>query len=101
MITTMLLDYPPLKAGQEVEFVEFLPGDCVGIRDLVGNAYQVDASHVSIDFYHKSKVGRPFLSTTEPTVKIEVTLPANLRDKLDMLADGNRSAWIRQAIEEA
>lgn len=44
--------------------------------------------------------GRPFLSDS-PTVKIEVTLPAILRDKLDRIADGNRSAWIRQAIETA
>lgn len=100
MITTMLLDYPPLKAGQEVEFVEWLPGDAVGIRDMDGNAYQVDASHVSADFYRKSKGGRPTLSDG-PTVKVEVTLPASLRDKLDRIAAGNRSAWIRQAIEAA
>ena len=46
------------------------------------------------------KGGRPTLSDS-PTVKIEVTLPAILRDKLDRIADGNRSAWIRQAIEAA
>lgn len=48
----------------------------------------------------KRKGGRPFLST-EPTVKIEITLPASLRDKLDRLAPNNRSAWVRQAIEQA
>lgn len=102
MITTMLLDYPPLKAEQEVEFIEWLPGDKVGVRDVDGNTYQLDASHVSADFYRKSKGGRPVLSAETPTVKIEVTLPVALRDKLDRLApNGNRSAWIRQAIEAA
>lgn len=47
----------------------------------------------------KRKGGRPFLSA-EPTVKIEITLPASLRDKLDGITD-NRSAWVRQAIEQA
>lgn len=100
MITTMLLDYPPLKAGQEVEFIEWLPGDAVGIRDMDGNVYQVDASHVSGNFYRKSKGGRPTLSD-EANVKVEIVMPFSLRDKLDRLADGNRSAWIRAQIETA
>ena len=45
--------------------------------------------------------GRPTLSATEDNVKVEIVMPASLRDKLDRLADGNRSAWIRQAIEAA
>jgi hypothetical protein len=49
----------------------------------------------------KQKGGRPVLSTETPTVKIEVTLPVALRDKLDRLAGGNRSAWIRAQIEQA
>ena len=102
MITTMLLDYPPLKAEQEVEFIEWLPGDKVGVRDVDGNTYQLDASHVSADFYRKSKGGRPTLSATEDNVKVEIVMPASLRDKLDRIApNGNRSAWIRQAIEAA
>lgn len=48
----------------------------------------------------KSKGGRPVLSTAEPTVKMEITLPASLRDKLDRITS-NRSAWVRQAIEAA
>jgi metal-responsive CopG/Arc/MetJ family transcriptional regulator len=48
----------------------------------------------------KQKGGRPALSTETPTVKIEITLPVALRDKLDRLTN-NRSAWIRQAIEAA
>ena len=48
----------------------------------------------------KQKGGRPALSTETPTVKIEITLPVALRDKLDRLTN-NRSAWIRQAIETA
>lgn len=52
-------------------------------------------------YFEKSKGGRPALSATDLTVKIEVTLPSSLRDKLDRIADGNRSAWIRQAIETA
>lgn len=101
MTTTMLLDYPPLKAGLEVEFVEWLPGDKVGVSDAHGNTYQVDASHVSSDFYRKSKGGRPALSD-EANVKVEIVMPASLRDKLDRLApNGNRSAWIRAQIEAA
>lgn len=102
MITTMLLDYPPhLVAGQEVEFVGWLPGDCLEVRDADGTTWQVDASHVSADFYRKSKGGRPTLSD-EPNVKVEIVMPASLRDKLDRLAPNeNRSAWIRQAIERA
>lgn len=44
--------------------------------------------------------GRPALSETEPTVKMEITLPASLRDKLDGITD-NRSAWVRTQIEQA
>lgn len=45
--------------------------------------------------------GRPFLSATEDNVLVQVVMPASLRDKLDRLADGNRSAWIRAQIEQA
>ena len=48
----------------------------------------------------KQKGGRPTLST-ESNVKVEIVMPSSLRDKLNRLADGNRSAWIRQAIEQA
>ncbi len=48
----------------------------------------------------KQKGGRPVLSTETPTVKIEITLPVALRDKLDRLTN-NRSAWMRAQIEQA
>lgn len=47
----------------------------------------------------KQKGGRPQLSTETPTVKIEITLPVALRDKLDRLTN-NRSAWVRAQIEQ-
>lgn len=45
--------------------------------------------------------GRPFLSATEDNVKVEIIMPASLRDKLDRLAPNNRSAWVRTQIEQA
>lgn len=49
-----------------------------------------------------SKGGRPTLSATEDNVKVEIVMPRSLAAKLDTIApNGNRSAWIRQAIEAA
>ena len=49
--------------------------------------------------YEKQKGGRPTLSD-EANVKVEIVMPASLRDKLDRLTN-NRSAWIRAQIETA
>jgi len=104
MITTMLLDFPPLRAGDEVEFVEFLPGDQVGVVAESGKTYAVPASHVSADFVRptwggaRPGAGRPRL-TNEPTVEATISLPASLDAKAQQIGGGNRSAGIRLALE--